>query len=133
VEDESRTIGKKVIPEPVWQQMLAAPLIVLDRPMEERIKYLVEEYGKFPKEELAASILKIRKRLGGLAFQQALEALDNNELAVTARILLDYYDKAYAMSLNHRQPEHIQRISVEGIDNNEIARQIVALYKRTRL
>lgn len=130
VEDESRTIGKKVIPEPIWRQMRQAQVILLQRPLEERVMYLVKEYGTFPKEELAGSILRIRKRLGGLAFQQALEALDNNDLATTARLLLDYYDKAYAMGLSHRQPETIHAFDGAGMNDNEIAKQMVALRKR---
>lgn len=133
VEDESRTIGKKVIPEAVWQQMHKAPVIILDRPLEERVEYLVKEYGKFPKEELAASILKIRKRLGGLAFQQALEALDNNDLATTARILLGYYDKAYGMSVTHREAENVHSLDASGMNNDKIIQQIIDLRKRIEL
>lgn len=128
LEDESRTIGRKVIPAVLWEKMQHANVIVLDIDFEDRIRNLVLEYGKYPKEELAASILKIRKRLGGLTFQQALEALDNGDLAGTARILLGYYDKAYR-GLEKRDPGTIYKYSAATADENEIARQVIALCK----
>ncbi|HFB61833.1 MAG TPA: tRNA 2-selenouridine(34) synthase MnmH, partial [Bacteroidetes bacterium] len=65
VEDESRQLGKCVLPDPLFLQIRNAPLIKILVPKPEREKRLVKEYGPFKKEELAAQLIKIRERLGG--------------------------------------------------------------------
>ena len=127
LEDESRTIGRKVMPEAIWQQMRIAPLIYLEIPIEERVKYLVSLYGQYPKNALEESILKIKKRLGGLATQHALDALNNDNLAETAAILLQYYDKSYQFGLSKRSPETVYPFIAETADFELIARGIFAL------
>lgn len=127
LEDEGRTIGRKVMPEAIWMQMRSAPLIFLDIPIEYRVKYLVELYGKFPKTALEESILKVKKRLGGLATQQALDALHENNLDETAEILLKYYDKTYRFGLEKREMEKIISLETDGNDFDEIARQLIQL------
>jgi tRNA 2-selenouridine synthase len=95
VEDESKTIGTAHIPTVFWEKMKQAPLIYLELPLQKRVDYLVEVYGKYPKEALQQAIDKIKKRLGGLAYKEASEALLNNDLKKTAAIMLQYYDAAY--------------------------------------
>ena len=99
IEDESQSIGRAVIPLPVWEQMSAAPAIVVQVKREQRIEFLVDEYGGLPVEELALAIEKIKKRLGGARLKVALEALRGNDVYTFAGIALEYYDKAYTNSL----------------------------------
>jgi tRNA 2-selenouridine synthase len=110
LEDESRTIGKKVIPENVWLQMRSSPVIYANIPVEERVDFLVKTYGSYKGEDLEESILKIEKRLGNETAWQAIYALQDGNLAETARLLLIYYDKAYSHGLSKRDPETIHKI-----------------------
>src|SRR5665213_2318550 len=61
LEDESQNIGKRIIPNDLWAQMRAANVYYVDLPLEKRVEYLIEAYGKYSKEELIESIEKIRK------------------------------------------------------------------------
>lgn len=133
IEDESRSIGKKVIPENLWTQMREAEVFYLDIPIEKRVQNLVNEYGKFAAVELEASIEKVKKRLGGLATQQALQALQEGNLAEVARIMLLYYDKSYRHGLEKRTPESIYKISFEQEDPAVIALQLKSMSKKLHI
>lgn len=102
IEDESRLIGKLTIPEGLWQQMLAAPIIALDVPLNRRIERLVQEYGGCSSGELAECLAAIRQRLGAERYARALAALEMGDLHSVARCALEHYDKAYRHSLRKR-------------------------------
>lgn len=112
IESESRKIGQVVIPEPIWHQMVDAPAINLQVSREERIQFLVDEYGHLPAEELQLAVLKIEKRLGGERCNRALEALRSGDLHRLADIVLDYYDRAYSGANEKCQRRHVTRIKM---------------------
>ncbi len=103
VEDESRRIGNVNIPEPLWNKMRQAPVYFLDIPFEERLAFLVQEYGKFKKEDLASNIMRLRKRLGGLDTKTAIGHLIEDNFNACFGILLRYYDKLYKNGLYNRE------------------------------
>jgi len=103
LEDESRHIGTIGIPNAFWHQMRRSPVFFFDIPFEERLKFIVANYGLFKKEELVKAIEKIQKRLGGLETKNAIKFLTENNLAESFRILLYYYDKWYLKSLYNRE------------------------------
>ncbi len=96
LEDESRTIGARIIPEGIWNQMRKAPHYFLDRSFEERLDQIMVDYGDFSIEELKICTLRIAKRLGPQHAKKAIEYLDNNEVRSAFSIALSYYDKAYS-------------------------------------
>ncbi len=102
LEDESIHIGRVGIPKVFWQQMRNSPLYFLDIPFEERVKYIANHYGSFDKEEIVACIQKIQKRLGGLNTKNAISFLNEGNVPESFAILLKYYDKMYAESLQNR-------------------------------
>jgi tRNA 2-selenouridine synthase len=124
LEDESRLIGNKVIPEKLWEQMRVAKTICIDVPFEERVDYLTKEYGKFPAEQLKESIIKITKRLGHLQAKNALTALDENDLKTTCRICLGYYDKSYNHGIEQREKLSVKRIEFDKLDIDLIAHEL---------
>lgn len=113
VEDESRQLGKCGIPDPLFKQLRSAPLIKINIGKKLRIDRLVEEYGGFEKEALKLKVESIKKRLGGLAAGEAIEALENGELATVADITLTYYDKAYDYGTSQRDPESVFTLDLE--------------------
>ncbi|NVO84832.1 tRNA 2-selenouridine(34) synthase MnmH [Hymenobacter terrestris] len=102
VEDESRGIGRVAVPGGLFEQLRMAPLVVLEIPREVRVAKLADEYGRQDPAALAASILRIRKRLGGLATKEALSAIGENDMPKMVSLVLDYYDKTYSHGLDGR-------------------------------
>lgn len=103
VEDESQRIGDVNIPIILWKQMRNKEVFFLDIPFEERLKHIVEEYGKLPKEKLVNAVIRIKKRLGGLETKEAINALVEDRTEDSFRILLRYYDKWYLKGLHNRE------------------------------
>jgi len=103
LEDESVHIGTVGIPKIFWQQMRKSSLFFLDVPFHERVKFIVNTYGAFGKQDLINCILKIQKRLGGLNAKNAIRFLSEGDLHSAFCILLKYYDKMYEESLNNRE------------------------------
>jgi tRNA 2-selenouridine synthase len=116
VEDESRMTGRCCIPLEIWDMMRCAPVMFLDMPVEARVQNALADYGSFRAEELAQSLLKIQKRLGGLHTRLALEALERNDLAEAVRVALRYYDKAYLHGLHKRDPLTVRTIASSTVD-----------------
>jgi tRNA 2-selenouridine synthase len=103
LEDESQRIGKLMIPNSLWEKMRNSPVYFLDIPFDERLSYLVNTYGNFEKEQLAGSIERIQKRLGGLETKTALAHLSGGNMEGCFSILLKYYDKLYHKGLHNRK------------------------------
>ncbi len=83
--------------------MRNSPVFFLDIPFEERLKYIVQEYGKLDKEQLIAAIERIKQKLGGQNAQPAIEYIQTDNFLESFRILLKYYDKFYQRSLHNRE------------------------------
>jgi tRNA 2-selenouridine synthase len=111
VEDESRNIGKVIIPDTVFNKMANSKVIFIEMPFEDRVKRLVKEYGSFRKETLSSVIIKIHKRIGGDVAQDALKALEENDVQTAVSIILKYYDKTYEYGLSKRDKNKILRIN----------------------
>ena len=129
VEDESRQLGKCVLPDPLFFHVRRAPLIKIIVPKPEREKQLVKEYGRFKKEELREQLVKIRERLGGQYLKEALKALENGDLQTVAGLALRYYDKAYAHGASQRPQENIFELKLEKDKPEENAQKILDFVK----
>ncbi len=103
IEDESQHIGKVGIPKIFWEQMQASPLFFLDIPFDQRVNYICSTYGLFDKKDLIECVLKIQKRLGVPDTKNAIDSISENNYKEGFAILLKYYDKQYAKSLQNRQ------------------------------
>lgn len=126
LENESRNIGRVFIPEGFWKQLKQAPLINLELPFERRVEHLVDQYGQAPVEDLKQSFEKIKKRLGGLGFKKAIEALDNNDLKSAAAIALQYYDKSYQYMLENNETKDIHLMKFGKEPFEVIADRLIA-------
>ncbi len=115
VEDESQSIGTVNLPKAIYNNMQQSPGYFLAIPFEERLNYIVKEYGKFTKEELIAPIMRIQKRLGGQNTKNAVNALIEGDIKESFRTLLAYYDKYYERSLEKRD-KRLSTIICEVVD-----------------
>jgi tRNA 2-selenouridine synthase len=114
VEDESLTIGKRVIPGAFWKNMRSSLLIKLEVPDDMRIAALVEEYGKLDSDFLIECTTRVRKRLGPEQTKHAIAAINEGRMADFIRLLLVYYDKNYDKGLGKRSLERIFSIECQG-------------------
>ncbi|MBL7924407.1 MAG: tRNA 2-selenouridine(34) synthase MnmH [Bacteroidia bacterium] len=107
LENESRGIGRVVIPNPVFDRMRAAPVLEVDVDRAERFQRILKEYCVFPKELLAENTCRIERRLGGQHLKAALRFLEEDNLDGWLDIVLNYYDKTYAFSNEQREEARI--------------------------
>jgi tRNA 2-selenouridine synthase len=122
IEDESRNVGRCVVPGELYTKMRKSHLVFLDIERELRARHLVADYAKYDKEALRACVLKIEKKLGGDRTRDALESIDREDYFQTAMITLHYYDKAYMFSLqkNHEQYQVLPSTDVDPAKNAEL-------------
>jgi tRNA 2-selenouridine synthase len=132
LEDESRNVGRCVIPGEIFAEMKKSRILFLDISMELRAKHLVKHYADFSKEELKACILKISKKLGGDRTKEAIDSVDREDFYNTALITLHYYDRTYMFSLakNHREHEVIETDRIDPGYNAELLLKSVYEEKR---
>lgn len=139
LEDESRLVGRCALPYSLRDRMAEAPLLVLEQPIEERIRIIREDYvvkmaadyamrdgdeaGWDSFEDYLLSALdRIRKRLGGerhtFLRESMIHALENQRTTGNVRghdlwiqsLLEDYYDPMYDYQLEQKAG----RIIVKG-------------------
>jgi tRNA 2-selenouridine synthase len=126
IEDESIAVGKIFLPEDLWRNMTASPIIEIVVDRNTRVERLVNEYGLADKTEFLSSMERITKKLGGQHFAAAKQTLLQGEMAGTIEILLTYYDKAYATGLSKKQQRIKHRAGWDGKDADGFARQLVS-------
>ncbi|MGK7919042.1 MAG: tRNA 2-selenouridine(34) synthase MnmH [Trichodesmium sp.] len=102
IEAESRGIGLCRIPKEIFEQMERATVIEISRCRQERVAFLVEIYGTADINDLIIATERIRKRLGGLRAQKAIDFLKEGNLAAASDLILHYYDKTYTYDLEKR-------------------------------
>jgi tRNA 2-selenouridine synthase len=124
IEAESRRIGLCRVPDAIFTQMMQAPILQITRPRAERLALLVEIYGAAEIEELVAATDRLRKKLGGLRTQQAIDLLRQKQLAQAFDLVLDYYDKTYQYDLERREVS-IHTIDMAGFSAESAAKLLV--------
>lgn len=95
VEDESQRIGTVMIPAAFFAQIKNSTCYFMRIPFEERLSFIVQQYGGFAKEDLIEATHRIQKRLGGLETKNAVAYIVAEEISNAFSILLKYYDKWY--------------------------------------
>lgn len=126
VEDESRMIGMRHLPNRVLEAKNKALLFVVEASLEERLARLVEVYGDADRGELAAAFERISRSLGGVRTKEALEALAEGDLGGAAELALQYYDKAYAKGIDRRDEALVRVVDVQGAPE-VVARRLIEL------
>jgi tRNA 2-selenouridine synthase len=126
-EDESQRIGSVNIPITFWNNLRKLPVYFLEVPFEQRLDYIVKEYGGLDTEKLINAIIRISKRLGGLETKTAVHHLLEGNTRESFSVLLKYYDKWYTKGLNNR--DHLEDllipIETSTVDANINANKIL--------
>lgn len=144
LEDESRLIGRCVLPELLRERMTLAPLLILERPMVERVAIIRADYveGMLAdytardgeeagwlnfRDYLLSALDRIRKRLGGVRHQHLRSLMEQalDQQAATGSVnghntwieslLNDYYDPMYDYQLSQKQGRILVRGNPETI------------------
>lgn len=125
IEDESRKIGINVMPLGLWDQLRVANVAYIDLPAEARIRYLVQEYGKYTKQQLIEATSRITRHLGGLQAKNAITAIEQNDLATACAISLAYYDKTYSYGIEKREKEKVKPYYFDDLNVSMITDKLV--------
>lgn len=133
IEDESRTIGRKVIPENIFQIMRENYLVKIDIDREKRVDFLVEEYGVLNKDFLIEATLRIAKRLGPVQTTTAVEAIKQGNMREFVSTALVYYDKAYLRGLEMREKDKIITVSIDFINAEQYAKELIEQMKEQNI
>ncbi len=132
-EDESRSIGTVFMPEEFYLNMQLNPAIILLMDVKSRLPRLIEEYSGYSAEELAASVMKISKRLGGDRTSEAVEAIQGGDFERAIAITLQYYDKAYLYGLKRKPQKNIYYVNTDTDDIETNARKILEAVKKVNI
>lgn len=131
IEDESRSIGRNILPAGIYKQIRSAPLVFLDIKRLDRVARLVKDYAGYSKEELCESIQKISQRLGGDITRKAIKAVTEGDYKLTAEMVLQYYDKTYSFGLSNRDQQQVFKLSVENVlDSTSVASQVLSFARQ---
>jgi tRNA 2-selenouridine synthase len=113
VENESRSIGRAMIPKDLFDQMRKASVIEIDPGYDSRFNRIKEEYGSFSVDLLADSTTRIIKRLGPNNMKKALDHLNSGNFDEWLKIVLSYYDKLYEHSSSQRDPSTVKKVRID--------------------
>jgi len=125
LEDESRNIGTVFMPGEFYDHLRISPTIILMMSVERRLPRLIEEYSAYPKDQLAESVNRISKRIGGDNTKDALAAIEAGDFAKAIEITLRYYDKAYLYSILKNHTGQVIHIETDTDDIEENAGKVV--------
>lgn len=129
IEAESRMVGTCRVPNELFSQMLAAPVLQVERSRSERIQFLLEEYGTADRHELIAATQRLQKRLGNERMQAAVQLIQEANLAAAIEVVLDYYDRAYLHDLQRRKVT-IHSVKADGLSAEASAQMLVQIAKK---
>jgi len=126
VEGESRKIGDRIQPKPLWDALQGGRNVKLVASVERRVDVLLEDYlaTEGSRDELRQQLPFIEKRLGPVQWDGRLTGLlDRGEDRELVRQLLEhYYDPLYA----HSERDQEYELEVQMRDPHEAAERIVA-------
>lgn len=132
IEDENRLIGTCAIPDSLFKSMHAAPLFVIERPLEERLTRLLRDYSEAAPDELIKATKKISKRLGSQRTKEIVEAIKEGRFSDAIIHVLKYYDAAYAFSLSKRS-QPVEHLKTHCLSSMDTAAQLLKRYSHHKL
>lgn len=128
VEDESHSIGSVFLPKVMYDKMQQSLTIAVERPFAIRADRLEREYAELSPDQLAASVNRISKRLGGDNTKLCIEGITKGEFRKAIEICLGYYDKTYRFGLENHKKEPI-KITLDNDMPKYDAEKILSFYQ----
>ena len=101
-ESESRTIGRLRVPEALLLRLRAAPCVVVQMPVEARVRFLLAEYAHFvaDTEAFCARLAALRELRGADVVERwQAQARAGAHAEVVLELLRDHYDPIYERSM----------------------------------
>ncbi|MFW6359160.1 MAG: tRNA 2-selenouridine(34) synthase MnmH [Chroococcales cyanobacterium] len=133
VESESNTIGEIHVPSQLWKEMKRSPCIEIQLPLEERVKWLLQEYSHLTKNLnlLKYKLQWLTSRHGKKKIEEWYSLIDSSQLdSFVKDILINHYDPAYQRSVQHSFSNQLEKsLQLPNLSNNSIANAINELLK----
>jgi tRNA 2-selenouridine synthase len=141
IEDESRLIGRCVLPDYFFEKMRSAPILWIDEAFEQRVENIFYDYietteivlSHVPQQIQAVydkyknSLTEIKKRLGLEKYFEIMKDIERSEAESLLhnrhdsnrvwiqKLLKNYYDPMYLSSLERRKPQVLIKARTEEI------------------
>ena len=95
IEEKGPFLGNAGLPVSLQKKMQNSVLYHLEVPFEERLNYLIKDYGDVEPSEFKNAIKKLESRMGTSNNHKALHYYETGQIRECFKLLLNYYDKAY--------------------------------------
>lgn len=118
-ESESRTIGRLRVPEALLARLRAARCVVVQMPIEARVRFLLAEYAHFvtDTEAFCARLAALREHRGAAVVERwQAAARDGRHAEVVLELLRDHYDPIYERSMQRNYAGYAQGQALELSD-----------------
>lgn len=125
MEDESRMIGRCSLSNSIFDQIRSTKVVQLILPIQERVSFLVEEYGQLAPDFLIERTLRIQKRLGPQHAKYAIESIKEGQMKNFIETVLVYYDKMYKNGLERRDSTTVFQLEMNFVDEHQAAKEII--------
>jgi tRNA 2-selenouridine synthase len=136
IESESKKVGNLRVPDAMMNAMRTAPCIVLELPLAERTKLLMQDYGHF-----IASPAILNQQISCLVALHGREkiqqwqalALDGELEQLVHALLRDHYDPSYQRSItrNFSAIQQAQHVTLDAIDDEDFQRAAQSILSKT--
>ena len=107
IESESKRIGSVSIPQALWESMIRAPVVGLTVPVQERARFLVEDYQHFVSEpaQLLQKLPVLKQMHGSKTIEHWKNLAAEERWQELSEALLErHYDPSYRRCKNYAQP-----------------------------
>ncbi len=119
IEAESIKIGNIHCPSPLWQRMKTAAAIEVTAPINERVKYLLEQYKHFTSnpDSLIKKLNYLKDRLGNETLTHWQTLIDKGDWTTFVKLLLEtHYDPTYRRSMKMNERKIVSSIAMESLE-----------------
>src|SRR6266849_1006199 len=137
VEAESKKIGQLQVPAALLDRMREGECLRIEVPVSERVRFLIEEYRHFLEKPatLKERLECMTSRYGRAVIGRWLAQTDSGAWGeLVADLLVTHYDPSYlrAAAQNYLHYDEARRLSLERLDQIEVARAATELLKAQR-
>jgi tRNA 2-selenouridine synthase len=127
IENESRRIGKVVLSEEFYNNIITSPLIEITKSESERIAHIANEYGLLPEKDLIEAVKRLQKKLGGKRTSEAIEDIKAKRHDSWIANLLIYYDKAYEFELTKHLRAQVFPLELGDTEGKNAVRRLLEI------